>query len=522
MDRLSKLWPSRAVTGGNYELLPTSQDQSSNDDIRSHASSFSRRKRLCARPLSPKWLATGFVVVLILGGLYVYSGRSADVDDPLPTTPEPLPADAPVEQQPDVIPDTPTPPRPPPLYEEYNERERLLPQHNIFAASPDGSHAKFLWFANHGSHFGWGNYMQEMLLNAYLAYSAQRSYVFDNYTWEREGPDIADWNGKPIPARIPLSVFLSGAAYSRRAHARPDVPRSVSRQYSLEICPQDRKFVVDTRKIQEKLHQNPTASEIVEKWVEELKRIDEPCVEIHQGSPALFDYEITNTDRVLDIFPSLSKSPILANFGWSPLILEAFNDNLEYFVSPSDLDAPPSTTTTSLTPLKGLLALHVRRGDYETWCENTYNNGMSYTGFNSFTELPDKYTPSHRPGSKTTMEDSMRHCLPSIEQIVKRVMDVAGEGTTTTRVYVLTNGSRPWLAELKAALEAARKWPGGVATSRDLELSWEAKFVAEAVDMYVASRAERFIGNGFSSLTSNIVLLRMHNPDLDPTNTRFW
>jgi hypothetical protein len=75
--------------------------------------------------------------------------------------------------------------------------------------------------------FGWGNYMQEMILNAYLAYAAQRAcvslivlvhrqyslahrYVFDNYTWDRDGPEISSWNGKPIPARIPLSALISG------------------------------------------------------------------------------------------------------------------------------------------------------------------------------------------------------------------------------------------------------------------------------------------------------------------------
>jgi hypothetical protein len=84
------------------------------------------------------------------------------------------------------------PPRDPPLYEEYRERERHLPQHNASLPYPEGSHAKFLWADNHGSctslldhrsphaepyqlDFGWGNYMQEMILDAYLAYAAQRA-----------------------------------------------------------------------------------------------------------------------------------------------------------------------------------------------------------------------------------------------------------------------------------------------------------------------------------------------------------
>jgi hypothetical protein len=34
--------------------------------------------------------------------------------------------------------------------------------------------------------------------------------VFDNYTWEQEGPEIVISKGKLNPARIPLSAIISG------------------------------------------------------------------------------------------------------------------------------------------------------------------------------------------------------------------------------------------------------------------------------------------------------------------------
>lgn len=37
----------------------------------------------------------------------------------------------------------------PPLYPEYTEWERRLPQHNMSLPSPEGEHAKFLWIPNH-------------------------------------------------------------------------------------------------------------------------------------------------------------------------------------------------------------------------------------------------------------------------------------------------------------------------------------------------------------------------------------
>lgn len=206
---------------------------------------------------------------------------------------------------------------------------------------------------------------------------------------------------------------------------------------------------------------------------------------------------LTNTKRVLDVFPALSQSPILSDFGWSPLILEGFYANLPFFTSGSgsDSDNPPLLTETPSTPLRGLLALHVRRGDFETWCDNTFTWTMAFTGFNSFPALPDQYAPSRND----PVEVSRGHCLPSIPQIVEKVLKVAAGAPHITRVYVMTNAPRPWLAQLKAALSAAHNWADGIATSRDLKLSWQQKFVAEAVDMYVGQRAEKFIGNGVSA-----------------------
>ncbi|KAJ6516863.1 hypothetical protein C8R47DRAFT_1172918 [Mycena vitilis] len=394
--------------------------------------------------------------------------------------------------------------RPPPLYEEYHERERTLPQHDPSLPYPDGASAKFLWAANHGERFGWGNYMQEMILDAYLAYAAHRAYVFDNYTWEREGPEISSWQGKPIPARIPLSALISGPIIGGTL-PNEDVPRAVSREYFMSVCAEPERVVLDTREIQDTLDAGATVSQIVDRWFTELRSIQSPCVELARSSPPLFSYEITNTLRVLDVFPALSQSPILSNFGWSPLILRGFYDNIKYFMS-SDFDEPPSLLETSITPLKGLLALHVRRGDYETWCHAAaYGNAMTFTGFNRFPQLPDKYSPPPIDGSNTTSEITRKHCLPTVREIVEKVLTV--DDPRITRVYIMTNAPRPWLAELVAALRAARRWPGGVGTSRDLRLSWEGKFVAEAVDMHVGQRAEMFIGNGVGSSIRNAHLL---------------
>ncbi|KAF8190285.1 hypothetical protein K438DRAFT_1676106 [Mycena galopus ATCC 62051] len=367
--------------------------------------------------------------------------------------------------------------------------------------------------------------MQEMILNAYLAYAAQRAYVFDNYTWEREGPEIASWNGLPVPVRIPLSAIISGPIVGGSMRDK-DVPRAVSREYYLSACAESERVVLDTQKIQDTLPADAIVSEIVDRWVKELRSVQSPCVQLARSSPPLFGYKVTNTKRVLDVFPALSKSPILSGFGWSPLILEGFYDNARYFASHSPFDEAPLMTETYTAPLKGLLALHIRRGDYETWCTDAYLHGMSFTGFNSFPLLPDQHSPrAKKPldaGSGSDFDKHRRHCLPSIPKIVAKVLAVTARAPHFTRVYVITNAEHAWLEDLTAALRTAHHWADGIRTSRDLQLSWEGKFVAEALDVYVGQRAERFIGNGFSSLSSNVVALRMHNPDLLPSDTHFW
>ena len=44
-------------------------------------------------------------------------------------------------------------------------------------------------------------------MNSNVPYSR---FVFDNYTWNPDGPDYSDYNGKLIPSRIPLSAIMSG------------------------------------------------------------------------------------------------------------------------------------------------------------------------------------------------------------------------------------------------------------------------------------------------------------------------
>lgn len=105
------------------------------------------------------------------------------------------------------------------------------------------------------------------------------------------------------------------------------------------------------------------------------------------------------------------------------------------------------------------------------------------------------------------MQLYLERCYPSIEQIVEKVRQVRTEAADPLRyLYIMTNGATSWVEELKTALENDIGWDQ-VSSSRDLNVTWEQKFLTQALDMFVAQRAQVFIGNGVSVLLSHFQVL---------------
>ena len=227
-----------------------------------------------------------------------------------------------------------------------------------------------------------------------------------------------------------------------------------------------------------------------------------------------------------------------------------------------------TTITTNAYPalddpeLLPVLTLHVRRGDFVEHCKGLSKWSATYSGLNSFPQFVERdgfvvpkivegpFTVKTRPNGDPDKVESQeavwkvyqKHCYPEMEAIVRKVREVVTgyekalrEGKMTQswfweggkrgisarrskalarnrlkKVYIMTNGNREWLNELKEAIIAdarASKSPGGsgwefewewegVTTSRDLDLGWEEKPVAQALDMYVGQRSQIFVGNG--------------------------
>lgn len=186
------------------------------------------------------------------------------------------------------------------------------------------------------------------------------------------------------------------------------------------------------------------------------------------------------------------------------MIHDAYRRNRKLFVPNvrSALLGYPTVPENYTDTIPGLLALHVRRGDFKDHCQHLAKWSSSWNAFNQFPEFDDEFQVPTDGGwgetSDKNMQFYMKHCYPTIEEIVEKVTQVRIEsGQPLTHIYIMTNGPVPWVGELKEALGSAGDWDQ-IMTSRDLDLTWEQKFVAQALDMFVAQRAEVLIGNGVS------------------------
>ncbi|KAH9885452.1 hypothetical protein C8Q73DRAFT_304313 [Cubamyces lactineus] len=413
----------------------------------------------------------------------------------------------------------------PPLYENYHHTELSLSQHHWDQKRPRKDE-KFLFVAGHSRGCGWGNAMQELLLNAYMAYKAGRSFVFANYTWNDNGSPYSDYNGKKIPSLIPYSAIMQGPIVGAPFPAGDPTPLAVHRDYFDHVCPKKVTFIRED--ISEIIDFKNSAKEIIDGWHDKLADVEEPCVQTAPNSGQIFNFDVFGDPRaMIDIWPELSASPILTHFSWSPLVELAFDTNRDMFlpslsIEPYLTSLPYTTNADRYAVIPGLMAIHLRRGDFSGHCEHLAGYPAEYNAFSSFPGLPDPFVPPRGPDADANRAAFRAHCYPSLEQIVGRVRELrrAHAARGVRKLYVMTNADEGFVRELREALWRDQDWQM-ISSSRDLVLNWEQRHVAQAVDMLVGQRAQVFVGNGWSTLSSNVVMMRMAN-HIRPDSTRFW
>lgn len=118
----------------------------------------------------------------------------------------------------------------------------------------------------------------------------------------------------------------------------------------------------------------------------------------------------------------------------------------------------------------------------------------------------------------------MEHCYPSLHRILSAITSQALKNPTIRTIHILHDGA--WdhpsvylqYYKLTAALTNAdwatkQGWPNGPMTkvthTADISIRWGEHDWAVSVDVELARRASVFIGNGYSSLTTQVVALRL-------------
>ncbi|KAI6030052.1 hypothetical protein EDC04DRAFT_2924603 [Pisolithus marmoratus] len=411
----------------------------------------------------------------------------------------------------------------PPTYDDVRSFERRLTQHSLTTPSSTVDknhhihHPRYLRFPGHLWGHGLNNVLQEALLMSYLAYVSNVSFVFEDYTWSHT-PLPWTMHGLALrPARIPLNAIISGPTAGGPMPHGSQASLSVSADFYEKTCggPVAKPYVLSSAYAPN----DEDGNTIIEWWTQQLASIQERCIEIDSTPRDPFDRFLFGEPRILSLWESLTSSPILSEFAWSPIVQSAVARNFALLQPGTVKDIYAASS-----PLEGLVAVHLRRGDYKRHCPNLAKWHARYMGFNQHPSLPDRFDPSpYEDDSVLKEEYYLAHCLPTTEQIVsvlrtiRREYNIQGTGTLK-RIYMLSN-ERAWaLRELKSALEDDG-WEDVVSTV-DLRLDAEQYHLSMAVDMAIAERAEVFVGNGFSSLSSNVVLLRMAK-GMDVRSNRF-
>jgi hypothetical protein len=168
------------------------------------------------------------------------------------------------------------------------------------------------------------------------------------------------------------------------------------------------------------------------------------------------------------------------------------------------------------------MALHLRRGDFEDHCKIL---GERHEGTTTWATLPflqpAMFPPSLDISNATSI---MQHCYPTLYRILDAVSHQARSHPHLRTLHVLHDGT--WdhplvylqyykLAEaLKNTAWAEKQgWKNGpmlrVTHSGDLPITKGERDWSVCVDVELGRRAEVFIGNGYSSLSTQIIALRL-------------
>ncbi|KAH7103435.1 hypothetical protein BKA62DRAFT_768849 [Auriculariales sp. MPI-PUGE-AT-0066] len=389
--------------------------------------------------------------------------------------------------------------------------ERNLPQHNLDLPSPEGREGRYIRFRNQMWDVGLNNQLEETILLSHLAMRSNRAFVFS------------------AGANYPLNAWISGPTAGGPWPAGTDAPRAVNVAFWDQVCPSARRRILIPDEVNAELGIDFTSTKgdvFMDKWAQYLLDLPDNCIELKDGTHQLFDTFFFGRKKLLDLWPQMAVSPVMTHFRFSGPVQDAVAHNL-HLISPSSPAIPWSTEAPSgrYAPrpsnagIQRFVAVHIHRGDFKDHCSKLLDMKAGFASWNLLRDLHDKFTPG------AAEELYLRSCWPEVGQIVDRLHKIRaqhdhreGAGHELENVFIMTDGQRAWVNELMLALHEDG-WRT-VTSSLDLVLDPVEQSVNTAVDMEIARRAEVFVGNGFSTLSSTVTALRL-TLNWVPENIRF-
>lgn len=332
------------------------------------------------------------------------------------------------------------------------------------------------------------------------------------YPWEL-GASLFGWGPK-----TPLNALMSGPTVGGPWEDGDDSPRSVSVDYFELACPEAERYFISRKSVLDGLGDMPDGVAVFDQLLRLVRDAPSRCVEVGRvGEEPTFDVWLISGNRSLGLSLQFLDTPTSRLLGASPLVQSAILRN-EYLY---ELRSQPSTDTpangdilprANMSPSPNvyprMMAIHLRRGDFERACRYHTNRPDVWYQWNLWPTLPDTFVPHPEAGGgyapAEAYEAVRKRCFPNPDEVLQRVRQVRDEyllkgspkSPTVDAMHIMTNGDRHWIDELKLLLEKDG-WTS-VVSSDDLKLDDEQTDVSMAIDMEIGRRAAVFIGNGVS------------------------
>ncbi|ORY29109.1 hypothetical protein BCR39DRAFT_565191 [Naematelia encephala] len=414
----------------------------------------------------------------------------------------------------------PTPPFPP-SYSLEARMERNLPQLYDDVRYGEGKAGRFIKFdVPQGTGFTECP-ISDHRLQHHLAVLGNRSLAYEPFVQDRVWLPFRLTSFPWHSSQIPLSAFIATVISGFEAYF--NAPRAVPASYYSAVCRRNQRvysilgddglnLVADG---QARIHQLQVL----------LAGSDVGCIRI-EGE--VFDDPFFDSQAPLELYESFIRSPVMKHFSFSPTVLAIINRAMPKLSRNSELydldrvahaEAEPYRTSM----WRHILALHLRRGpEWEAVCEEKGMRSAPFVSFNKLPLLPgnENVPPSSDMVEAARMGLYRAKCLPQTLEIIARARRMRKNHPLLRSIYILTDADNSWAEEIRMWLQS-EGWDNVFVGQRDIYPDWQDREVGVAVDMEIARRAGVFVGNGFSTTSSNIVLLRSRD-GVHPDLTQFW